>query len=160
MSSATTTAAQPLMTAEEFLKQYGDELNVDLVDGRVEYQPMPHRRHGTICNNVSFALTGFVRPNRLGRVMINDTFVTLDPPPELVFEVRSPSNTWAALVQKALDYLNAGVNVVVLIDADVESASVYRLNEVQQVFHNGDEFTLPDVLPGFAVPVRQFFADD
>ena len=148
---------------------------------------MPHRLHGTICNNVAFALTTFVRKQDLGRVMINDTFVrirsnpdairgadvlyvsygrlpkgpipdgALDPAPELVVEVRSPSNIWAALVAKGLEYLNAGVKVVLLIDPDTATVSVYRLNEIQQVYDNGDQLTLPDVLPGFSVPVKAFF---
>ena len=37
------------------------------------------------------------------------------------------------------------------------SASVYRNDEFQQVFDNGDELKLPDILPGFSVPVRKLF---
>jgi Uma2 family endonuclease len=181
------TTAQALLTADEFMRLYGGETFVDLVDGKVERQPMPHRLHGYICHNVAFALGAFVRDRDLGRIMTNDTFVRirrdpdtlrgadvmymsyerlpkgpipedgLDPAPDLVAEVRSPSNTWASLVAKGLDYLNAGVTVVLLIDPDTATVSVYRLNEIQQVYDNGDELTLPDVLPGFAVPVKRFF---
>jgi Uma2 family endonuclease len=81
----------------------------------------------------------------------------LEVPPELVIEVRSPSDRWGVLFAKVGDYLTAGVRAVVVFDPRTESASVYRQDEFQQIFHNGDEFTLPDILPGFAVPVRQFF---
>jgi len=37
------------------------------------------------------------------------------------------------------------------------SASVYRNDEFQQIFDNGDDLVLPDVLPGFKVPVRKLF---
>ncbi|MFO0810857.1 MAG: Uma2 family endonuclease [Gemmataceae bacterium] len=59
---------------------------------------------------------------------------------------------------KVVEYLDVGVRVVVLLDPKTESASVYRADELQQIFHNGDELTIPDVLPGFAVPVRRLFA--
>jgi Uma2 family endonuclease len=182
------TTTQALLTADEFMRLHGGETYVDLVDGKVEHQPMPHRLHGHICYKVATALGQFVEAHDLGRIMTNDTFVrirrdpdtlrgtdvmymsyerlpkgpipedALDPAPELVVEVRSPSNTWASLVAKGLDYLGAGVRVVLLIDPDSATVSVYRLNEIQQVYDNGDELTLPDVLPGFAVPVKHFFA--
>jgi Uma2 family endonuclease len=55
------------------------------------------------------------------------------------------------------EYLTAGVKVVVVLDAVTTSASVYRADELQQIFHNGDELVLPDVLPGFAVSVQRLF---
>ncbi|MGL6097454.1 MAG: Uma2 family endonuclease [Fimbriiglobus sp.] len=79
------------------------------------------------------------------------------PPLELVVEVKSPSNSVLELTEKATEYLNAGVKVVVVIDPQTESAAVFRGDDWPQRFHNGDEFTLPDILPGFAVPVKAFF---
>ena len=78
-------------------------------------------------------------------------------PPDLVVEVRSPTDAWTKAFAKVIEYLEAGVRVVVLIDPGTATASVYRPDELQQIHDNGDELTLPDVLPGFAVPVRKFF---
>lgn len=77
---------------------------------------------------------------------------------DLVVEVRSPSDRWTDVFTKMLEYLKAGVRVVVILDPATTSASVYRPDELQQVFHNGDPLTLPDVLPGFSVPVNRLFA--
>jgi Uma2 family endonuclease len=79
------------------------------------------------------------------------------PPPELVIEVRSPSDRIPQLSAKATEYLEAGVTVVIVIDPNTQSLAVYRENEFPIRMHNGDELTLPDVLPGFAVRVSQFF---
>jgi Uma2 family endonuclease len=58
-----------------------------------------------------------------------------------------------------LEYLKAGVRVVVILDPSTTSASVYRdAEEFRQILHNGDPLTLPDVLPGFSVPVSRLFA--
>ena len=79
------------------------------------------------------------------------------PPLELVVEVRSPSDSILDMTNKATEYLTAGVKVVMVLDPDTESAAVFREDELPHRFHNGDELTLPDILPGFAVPVAKFF---
>ncbi|MFO0802107.1 MAG: Uma2 family endonuclease [Gemmataceae bacterium] len=79
-----------------------------------------------------------------------------DVPPELVIEVRPPSNTLRTVIKKVDDYLEAGVDVVVLLEPAAETATVFRKGTDQQL--SGDEvLTLPDILPGFSVPVRKFF---
>jgi Uma2 family endonuclease len=77
--------------------------------------------------------------------------------PDLVVEVRSPSDNWSKIFTKVGEYLGSGVRVVIVLDSATTSASVYRPEELQQIFHNGDELTVPDVLPGFAVTVRKLF---
>ncbi len=59
---------------------------------------------------------------------------------------------------KVGEYLGAGVTVVVVLAPALEAAAVYRQgDDFPQRRHTGDELTLPDVLPGFAEPVRRFF---
>jgi Uma2 family endonuclease len=176
------------MTADEFLKQHGDESGVELVDGQVVRLPMPGLQHGEVCLNVGAILREFVKANRLGRVMSNDPFIrtrtnpdgcrgadvlyisyatlpadvptpkgAYTPPLELVVEVRSPTNTIPELTAKANEYLDAGVQVVLILDPETASVGVFRAEELPFRLHNGDELTLPDVLPGFAAPVKRFF---
>ena len=185
-----TTAIEPLLTADEFLRRHGGETCVELFKGRVVRYPMPGGPHGLICGNATAMCHQFVRANGLGRVFSNDTFTrvrlgestdTLRGPdvafvsyarwpkdreipegplpvaPDLVIEVRSPSDRISQLSAKASEYLEAGVTVVIVLDPETESLAVYRENEFPIRMHNGDELTLPDVLPGFAVQVRQFF---
>jgi Uma2 family endonuclease len=77
--------------------------------------------------------------------------------PDVVVEVRSPSDRWGDIQIKIGEYTNIGVPVVIVLDPGLDVATVFRGEEIPQRFHNGDEFTLPDILPGFAVPVRRFF---
>jgi Uma2 family endonuclease len=79
------------------------------------------------------------------------------PPIELVVEVKSPSDSILEMTNKATEYLAAGVKVVMVLDPETESAAVYRADEFPHRFHNGDSVVLPDILPGFAVPVAKFF---
>lgn len=81
----------------------------------------------------------------------------LEIPPELVIEIKSPTDRWGNIQIKIGEYLNAGVRVVIVLDPETESASVHRQDELHQLIHNGDSLTISDVLPGFEVPVKRFF---
>lgn len=177
----------PLMTAEEFIRLHGDESGVELVNGRVVRYPMPGGERGEVGSNAHALVREVVKRDGLGRVFINDTFIRtkldgvrgadvcflsyarlpkdrptpegpLDPPPELVIEVRSPSDRTGDIQIKVGEYLNVGVKAVVVLDPKIEAATIYTPDEdIPQRRHNGDELTLPDILPGFSVPVRKFF---
>ena len=77
-------------------------------------------------------------------------------PFELVIEVRSPTDRMKAILNKIDDYLEAGVDVVVLLEPTTRSATVYRKDAETQLTHD-QELTLPDILPEFRVRVGQFF---
>jgi Uma2 family endonuclease len=183
MSTAT---APALMTAEEFVRKHAGDY-VELIDGIVEPIPMPKPLHGHVCFNTALLVGGYIRQHDLGLVCTNDTFVLIrrnpdrvrgadvvywskaklpdgqvpegiiEAPPDLCAEVVSPSNDWSEIFGKVGDYLKAGATAVLVLDPDSRTGSVYRRNELQQIFDNGDDLILPDVLPGFAVPVRKFF---
>ena len=178
--------AKKLVTAEEFLERYAHRY-AELIDGGLVEFGMPSLRHGEVCSRVDRLIGNFVEDRQLGRTMANDPHILISrnpdtvrgpdvcyfsfarlPPgpapdgvselvPELTVEVRSPSNTWTQIFGKIGDYLRVGVTAVLVLDPDGLTASVYRADTGQQIFHTGDELTLPDVLPGFAVPVKRFF---
>lgn len=177
----------PRMTVEEFFKLHGSESRVDLVRGQVVRYPMAGTRHGVFCANASGILREFVKANKLGRVMGNDTLIRISddttrgadvayasyaklPPgpspegvlevsPELVIEVRSPSDLWTDVFAKMEDYQQIGVPVVIILDPTTETASIHRRGADQQIIEKNQTLTLPDVLPGFEVPVARFFEE-
>jgi len=81
----------------------------------------------------------------------------LQLPIELVVEVRSPWDSMTELAEKALEYLDAGVKVVIVLDPETDTASVFRPGKPLRRFESADELTLADILPGFSVPVAKFF---
>jgi len=174
------------VSAAEFISRYGGR-SAELVKGLIEELPTPFQRHGKICNSAAFVLTSHVLTNDLGHVTTCDSFVQTekDPDtvrgadicyfsfnqipkgefpegllaiaPELVIEVRSPSDRWTHVIAKVAEYLKVGVRVVIVLDPGTATAIVYRPVELQQIFDNGDELKLPDILPRFVVPVRRLF---
>jgi Uma2 family endonuclease len=77
--------------------------------------------------------------------------------PELVVEVKSPSDRKKASKEKVDLYLLAGVPVV--LTADPESKTMVVHTSVGEGrLTKTDTLELPDILPGFRVPVAKFFA--
>ena len=74
--------ASPLMTAAEFLAQYGNQSGVELVKGRVVRLPMPGGKHGEVYINAGAIIREFVKRLGLGRVMSNDTFIQVESDPD------------------------------------------------------------------------------
>lgn len=178
--------ATRLLTADEFAERYTGH-RMELVRGLPVETPRPNLRHGPVCTKIVRFVDRYVEEHDLGHVMTNDSFVKVesDPDtlrgadvlfisyerlpkgpapnavsdviPELVFEVVSPSDVWTDLFGKVGEYLAAGVKVVVILDPRSETASVYRPDVVQEVLRVADTLTIPEVLPGFAVPVAKLF---
>jgi len=176
------------MTVEEFFKLHGSDSNVDLVRGQVVRYSMAGAKHGSVCINAGAILREFARAKRIGRVMGNDTYIrisgdttrgadvcylgyaklpakkklpdgVLKVAPDLVVEVRSPTDLWTDALEKMLDYIRIGVPVVIILDPKTESASVFRSGTRQQIFEKNQILTVPDVLPGFQVPIARFFEE-
>jgi Uma2 family endonuclease len=78
-------------------------------------------------------------------------------PPEIVFEVRSPSDRWTEMLAKAVEYLQAGISAVVLVDPASESVSLLQGDQPLVSFSANDELRLPPPLEGFSVPVSKLF---
>ncbi|MFO0797634.1 MAG: hypothetical protein U0804_09150 [Gemmataceae bacterium] len=78
--------------------------------------------------------------------------------PAVVFDHRGPEDGLGGVLKRVGAYLNTGVPAVVILAARSRAAGIFNQAEgfVRQV-NDGDELTLPDVLPGFAVPVRRLF---
>ena len=83
-----------------------------------------------------------------------------DTPPELVVEIRSPDDSLTRMSDKADEYLDAGVDMVWLIDPLARTVRVLtRMGETPDPLRVGDTLKLDAVLPGFEAPVAAFFED-
>jgi Uma2 family endonuclease len=79
----------------------------------------------------------------------------LETIPELIVEVRSKNDTLAALERKAQDYLRAGAVVVWVADPINRNVVEYRQGVPSRTYAENDTLTVPDLIPGFALPVRE-----
>jgi Uma2 family endonuclease len=82
----------------------------------------------------------------------------MDGPPVLAVEVLSPSDTHEEVVEKILEYLDAG-SVVWEVDPDLRIVRVHRPGQEPEMFTQSRELTTEPELPGFRVAVARIFAE-
>jgi Uma2 family endonuclease len=148
---------------------------------------VPGGIHGLICARLGRYLGAFVEAGGLGVVLSNDSgIITRRNPdsvrgadlayysyerlprgavprgypavaPELVFEVRSPSDAWAELTAKAAECLQAGVLAVCVIDPEAQTATVYRSDRPAETLAASAKLAFPELLPGWEMPLCRLF---
>jgi Uma2 family endonuclease len=181
------TAVQLLYTADEFAHRPDPGYPEELVRGRIVAMPPSQPRHGQVCSKVVRFVGIYAEDHDLGHVLSNDSGVItergpdtvrgadiafysydrvprgsipagyLAVPPNLVFEVRSPDDRWAAVLSKVAEYLSAGVTVVGVLDPERRTIHLFEGEAPVRIFSEGDELTIPSVLGEFRVPVNRFF---
>jgi Uma2 family endonuclease len=177
----------PLLSAEEFVSRYDGqpvELAKGIVE---ELEMPMSGLHGKACARMTVQLTNYADRMNSGHVISNDTWIRtirspdsvrgpdvffvsyarqpkgsltdgmIEATPELVVEVRSPSDPWSKVLTKTLEYLDSKVSVVVILDPATKSAIIYRDNEPPKTYSTEQVLTVPDILPGFSVNVGSLF---
>jgi Uma2 family endonuclease len=176
-----------IMTADELWSIGDDGCRYDLIEGQLYRMSPASPKHGAVAHEFSTSLGIFLRSNPIGygyaaesgfrlsrdpdTVLAPDAaFVRSDkiPPddqqdgfwevvPDLVVEVVSPSDTVGYLVDKVAAYLDAGVEVVLTIDPKRLTLSVHTQDGISRTLRKNDILELPDVLPGFSLPISEIF---
>lgn len=158
----------------------------ELVRGVIETMGRPGFRHGKVNFRIAKILDRYVEPNRLGHVVPETGVVTehgpdtvrgpdvafwsadkvpLDQEPagypdavaDLCIEVLSPRPNRKKILEKIREYLWAGVRLVWVVDPEERTVTVYRSPEEGRLLHEGATLSGEEVLPGFSVPVTEFF---
>jgi Uma2 family endonuclease len=100
--------------------------------------------------DVSFVAAGRLEPFR------NATFPRLAP--DLAVEVISPGDSARQVLDRVGEYLQAGVQLVWVIEPEGRTATIYRtLTDVRTVEENGS-LDAADVLPGFRCALSELLA--
>ena len=147
-------AKRPI-TVEEFLQIFGEDDDVELVDGVVVERMAASLEHERLFNFLTFILTGFVEKHGLGVVLGSRTLVPITPfkgrlpdilfvrkerldilgekalkgAPDLVVEIVSPGETRAEILQRQADYESIGVREFWIVDLPRGEFRALSLNE-------------------------------
>jgi len=76
--------------------------------------------------------------------------------PELAIEIVSPEQTFNQLVQKATDYLSAGLDRVWVVYPPMRSITVFYPDRPPETYQ-GDRLLTDEIFPNLAVTAEQFF---
>jgi len=181
------TAAETLLTADEFRRLPDDGTPRELVRGKVVQMNLPAPRHGQICVKIVRILSRYLDQHDVGHLVSNDSGVVterkpdsvrgvdvafysyervprgpfpegyLSVAPELVFEVLAPTDRLGEVRSKAMEYLEAGVSTVCVVDPGRQEIHAYNNEIPDRVFKVDEELTVPEVLVEFRAPVRSIF---
>lgn len=82
-----------------------------------------------------------------------------DVAPDLVVEILSESNTPGEMQRKRREYFSSGVRLIWLVNPATRSVEVYTDVDRPTQLQEGDTLEGEPVLPGFALSLRELFAE-
>jgi Uma2 family endonuclease len=82
-----------------------------------------------------------------------------DLAPDLVVEIASPNDAYTELRDKVDEWLQAGVQVVWVVDPQRRTVEVFQPDQPIRVLREGDTLTGDPVLPDFQLPLSELFAE-
>jgi Uma2 family endonuclease len=183
-----TAPIQPLgMTAEELLELPDDGMRHELVEGELRTMAPAGAEHGWVALVIGSKIFEHVERQGLGRAYAAETgfvlrrgpdtvrapdvaFVAadrvparagegfLEPAPDLVVEVVSPSDRASEVAAKAAMWLDAGVRLVWVVDSQARLAAVHHPGGLVTVLREDGTLDGEDVLRGFRLPLAPLFA--
>ncbi|MEG4574561.1 Uma2 family endonuclease [Microcoleus sp. N3A4] len=159
------------------------DYQLELVDGKIIVMGPSDIVSSEIGLEFGRLLGNWVKPRKLGRVFESSggfilpnsdlrapdvSFVVADRlkqskryfaelVPDLVVEIKSQSDRLKPLQEKILSFIELGAKVGILIDPDKRTVTIYTPTSEPVVLRDGDTIAIPDLLPGWEVPVAELW---
>ena len=177
-----------VISAEELLRLPDDGQRHELIAGELRTMAPSGGQHGLVAINLSTPLAQYVRAHELGRVFAAETgFLLATKPdtvrapdvafvrqervlaagevtgywpgaPDLAVEVISPNDLYAEVDEKVATWLEHGARMVLVVNPRRRTVVVHRPNAPARLLTENDTLDGEDVVPGWALPVRELFA--
>ncbi len=172
-------------TVQDLLNLVETDYRYDLIRGELVEMAPAGGAHGEIAAGIIGRLWVHTTANDLGRVYTSETgFVFSHHPdtvlapdaafirsdrvpdrksgfyeiaPDLVVEVLSPGDSARYVADKVMEYLDAGVRVIWIVDPPRRAVTVYRQDRSARILTSADELDGGDVLPGLSISVAAIF---
>ena len=179
--------ATQLMTADELMRLPDDGMRHELVRGELQSMSPASARHGKIALKLGRSLGNYVEEHHLGETYGAETGFILesDPDtvrapdvafvrservasfdnergygpeaPDLAIEVISPNDSFSDVESKALDYLQAGTGMVIVVNPRNRTVTIYRAFADIAILTENDTIDGEDIVPGWTCQVRSIF---
>lgn len=183
---AESTEAEELMTSVELERLDLPNKSTELVRGRLIVREPPGTYHGRVQSKLNVRVGVFVDAHNLGAVFGQDTGfkIASDPDtvrapdlafvarvrvgliarrgyaqlaPDLAVEILSPDDRPGEVLAKVGDWLDAGTQIVWVIDPERRTAQVYRADGGIAIIGADGALDGEALLPGFSCPLAELF---
>lgn len=175
------------LSVEEFAALPAEDgYRLELSRGRLVREPAPGLRHSGLAGKIYRLLWSCGDEGRRGQPFFDAGFLlTADPPtvrvpdvaflrseripegglperfgegaPDLAVEILSSSDSASGMQRKALDYLDAGAELVWVVDPSEQTVTVYRSPGDIRILSAGDALEDSAILGDARIPVRELF---
>lgn len=182
-----TTQPQTL-TAEDLLRMQDDGFRYELVRGEPKKMSPSGHKHGKIALRFAWRLAQYVEANGLGIAYAAETgfLLSANPDtvrapdaafvsrkrveevgdvegywpgaPDLAVEVISPGDTYTEVEEKAVEWLDAGTRMVIVIDPRKSTVTVYHSRTDIAILTEENALDGRDIVPGWTMRIRELFA--
>lgn len=168
---------------EQVQQQLGDRFRFELVNGEIVLKAPLGYESDEVAFEFDAQLRNWVRPRQLGRVTgagagfslpnadtrAPDVLSVLaerlrrsprgfaNLAPDLMVEVKSPTDSLKALRSKIDQFLEQGTQVGILINPEQRWIEVWRSQQDPMTLFDGDMLTVPDLLPGWNIQVSELW---
>lgn len=178
------TVPPELMTADQLLRAHLPDRRAELIRGVLVVREPAGGRHGRVAGTLARLIGNHVHEHGLGVVYGAETGFTLarqpdtvrapdvafvhrdrvptpEPvgflplAPDLAVEILSPGDRPGETLAKVGDWLEAGTQLIWVIDSDRRQARVYRQDGTETTIGVTESLTGEDVLPGFSCSLAQ-----
>jgi Uma2 family endonuclease len=170
----------------ETLQEQIPDHRLELVDGEIIVMSPSGYESDEVASEFSAQLRNWVRPRKLGRVTGSSAGFTLPNAdtrapdvsfvqaerlrksprsfaqlaPDLMVEVKSPTDSLTKLREKIDAFLSLGTRVGILIHPEQRWVEVRRSLQEPIIFQDGDTLTIPDLLPGWEVQITDLWSPE
>lgn len=180
-------AGTKLLTADDLLRLHSEGVRGELVRGVLHETMSSGYRHGTIVMRLGAHLFNFVEPRGLGSLVASDSGVWLEREPDtvrepdiaytsaekipldadipgyaeavpdLVVEVKSPSDSRRYAHGRGRMWVDYGVRIAWVLYPETRTVEVHRSDQPVIVIESDGVLDGGDVLPGFTCPLDTVF---
>ena len=167
---------------QEMQSVYPD-YRLELVDGEIIVMSPSGYESDEVAAEFVRQLGNWVKPKKLGRVTASSAGFNLpdsntrspdvsfvkaerlkksprsfaDLAPDLMVEVKSPTDSLTKTREKIQSFLNVGTQIGILVNPDERIVEVYRNNYPVQILQDGDSLTVPELLPGWTLLISELW---